>query len=1221
MTALAGTVCTTLAIFAFAPSAVLASATHPPIGTFGLNGGHFYEDDAIAIDESTGSVYVYDEKLKTIFKFTADGAPSGFSALKSNGIHNLQGGAVESPGLAVDNSSGPAKGDIYFANRFQLYIFGPDGGSLGEFATAKETHNHIPAVPCGVSVGPSGDVYLSETTQPVAAVDRYGPTHNPFTSSDYLDSLYLPSNDGRTCTTAIDSVGDLYAITGNKLESYGALDFNVLEEPATGTLLAELSSEEHFDSLAVDRSDNSVYAVQRGDLYGTSHVFQYSAAGVPIAKFGESELGNLMTNENKVSQAVGVNSSTGRIYVAEDNGLVHMYGGQLVVQPDPKLSKVTAVQPTGATLNGTVNPSGVPVTECVFEYGPTTQIEVDLGRYTFDKSVPCSQNPGSGNSEVAVSASLTGLKENTMYDYRLKVANAEVGNVTEPPFPSFTTTTATGPPTAEPSVSGITRTEAVLGGVIDPNGSDTTYHFEYGKDTSYGTSLPVPDTNAGAGTSQQQLAPVTIGGLEAGTVYHYRLEAVNALGTLITPDGTFETEPAAVISHASSREVRSTTAALRAEINPLGSSTSYRFEYGPTTDYGSVLPVPDGTVSAAFGRQPALVAVQLGSLEPGTNYHFRVVASNVYGTVTGPDHTFTTFEEPSATVGADTCPNAAYRVRFSTSLPDCRAFEMVSPVNKSGADVVASYPQNFVISHNGNHVDYMTRTGMGETQGSGNGGFSQFLAIRGADGWSSHGVYPTPALNEPAQAFVKGTELLAYDEQLEKAVVETYSLPGVTGAVPNSVNLYMEDMSTLGIVEPVTKLEAPEAEGSQLMWVQGYTPDLSAVTFETPINLVPPANGKEYKYYAFRNGKVELIGYLPDGSFPPAGALPPRTIKESLKSRLQLDTVSRDGSRMPFVSPVSGSESQLYLQRYGMASAWVSEPETSGPKFVPHDIHFQTMTPDGKRVLFTSPEPLTKSAVGSEGVGLYMYTDGPNPESESNLTFIGLVGSLGAKKDAVEVVYGVSGDGSHVYFDSAKGVELWDKGQVHVITAGQNVGEESYAWTSISPLGTQFAFTAAGSHITSREVEIKDSTITNKTEIYLYDESSDTVSCVSCPPSGATPTSGVELLPRGTNPSNPEGALSGITRNVAWEGGFIFFNTSESLVPQDTNGIADAYEYNVKTGKLSLLSPGTGENGSWFVQTNPSGSDALVATREQLTGWDEDKLDDVYDARINGGYP
>jgi hypothetical protein len=82
-------------------------------------------------------------------------------------------------------------------------------------------------------------------------------------------------------------------------------------------------------------------------------------------------------------------------------------------------------------------------------------------------------------------------------------------------------------------------------------------------------------------------------------------------------------------------------------------------------------------------------------------------------------------------------------------------------------------------------------------------------------------------------------------------------------------------------------------------------------------------------------------------------------------------------------------------------------------------------------------------------------------------------------------------------------------------------------------------------------------------------------------------------------------------------GKYVFFNTEEALVPQDTNKLVDAYEYDTANGTLSLLSTGSGEFGTWFVGTSASGRDAFLVTRQKLNGWDPD----LYDARIGGDLP
>jgi hypothetical protein len=100
-----------------------------------------------------------------------------------------------------------------------------------------------------------------------------------------------------------------------------------------------------------------------------------------------------------------------------------------------------------------------------------------------------------------------------------------------------------------------------------------------------------------------------------------------------------------------------------------------------------------------------------------------------------------------------------------------------------------------------------------------------------------------------------------------------------------------------------------------------------------------------------------------------------------------------------------------------------------------------------------------------------------------------------------------------------------------------------------------------------------------------------------------------------------EGGWPFFQRYMSSDGRYVFFTTSQSLLPQDTNGLPDVYEYDVDTGELKLISSGTGESGSWFEDASANGSDVFFLTAQKLTGWDTDTLTDLYDARIGGGYP
>jgi sugar lactone lactonase YvrE/alpha-tubulin suppressor-like RCC1 family protein len=88
---------------------------------------------------------------------------------------------------------------------------------------------------------------------------------------------------------------------------------------------------------------------------------------------------------------------------------------------------------------------------------------------------------------------------------------------------------------------------ATLHGGLDPQGSATTYRFEYGTTAAYGSSVPVPDASAGSGTAASEVSR-EISGLSANTTYHYRISATNAAGTSHGEDRTFRTAAPTVTS-------------------------------------------------------------------------------------------------------------------------------------------------------------------------------------------------------------------------------------------------------------------------------------------------------------------------------------------------------------------------------------------------------------------------------------------------------------------------------------------------------------------------------------------------------------------------------------------------------------------------------------------------------------------------------------------------
>ena len=192
----------------------------------------------------------------------------------------------------------------------------------------------------------------------------------------------------------------------------------------------------------------------------------------------------------------------------------------------------SSVTQTTATLNATVNPNGVGVTKCEFEYGTNTEYK--------STPVACSALPGSGTSPVAVSASVTGLTANTTYHVRI---SATSGSGTSKGADETFKTTANAPAVVTGSASTAGPTLATLNATVNPNGGEVSEcTLEYGTTISYGASAPCAPS-PGSGTSPIAVS-AAVTGLSESNTYHFRISATNAGGTSKGSDQTFKTAPA-----------------------------------------------------------------------------------------------------------------------------------------------------------------------------------------------------------------------------------------------------------------------------------------------------------------------------------------------------------------------------------------------------------------------------------------------------------------------------------------------------------------------------------------------------------------------------------------------------------------------------------------------------------------------------------------------------
>jgi hypothetical protein len=296
---------------------------------------------------------------------------------------------------------------------------------------------------------------------------------------------------------------------------------------------------------------------------------------------------------------------------------------------------VTALAATTATLSGTVNPNGT-ATTWHFEYGKTT---------TYGTSTPPA-NAGAGTANTGVSSNLAGLTGGTSYHYRL-VAMSSAGT-TNGADGIFTTAAATPPTVTTNPATGITASSATLNGTVNPNGHGTTYYFEYGKGTGYGSKTSV--VNAGADTTAVTVS-AAISGLQAGQAYHFRLDATSDAGTTNGADLTFTAAAAGgaapTVTTKTATNLTSSSARLNGTVNPNGLATTYYFEYGTSTSYGS----KTAAANAGSGKSNVNVSTTASGIGAGV-YHFRLVATNSAGTTYGSDLTFGSAGPPVVLTGS-----------------------------------------------------------------------------------------------------------------------------------------------------------------------------------------------------------------------------------------------------------------------------------------------------------------------------------------------------------------------------------------------------------------------------------------------------------------------------------------------------------------------------------------------------------------------------------------
>jgi hypothetical protein len=769
-------------------------------------------------------------------------------------------------------------------------------------------------------------------------------------------------------------------------------------------------------------------------------------------------------------------------------------------------------------------------------------------------------------------------------------------SVTGAPYPSFTTLAASPPAVTIAAPTGVTATTAHFSGTVNPEGSNE----QLGVSWNFQCTPECPGLRGElpAGTSPEPVSADAIG-LQPNIAYEVSLIATNSLGlqaeagpeSFTTPaEAPFATTIGATLS------AGGTSATVGGRINPRNSATTYWIEYGTSDGYGQSVPATKDA-DAGSGGQAIAVSQQLAGLTPETTYHYRAVAKNAVGTTFGQD---LTFETPSAGgTPAEICPNQALRVGPSAALPDCRAYEQVSPPNKEGSN---SSPLGF--TPDGEHVSLY---GTGAFAGSPRGGANSYVATRTEDAWTARPLNPVLPASVPNSVLgPAGTP----NQDGSEAVLSTID-PLVPEDINHQTDYYRSrsDGSLEWISRP-TATFPPGANTTSFTWFGAATDDLSHVVFQQTSRIVPAAANMDsfaYGLYEWANGSLRLVNLDSQGELlnPYGAAL------GSGVAAFNGHALSRNGERIFFTSPASVQPTpppfdikRIYLRESGQTTTEISasqctETACEGP---PRDALYQGAAADGSVAFFLSDAQLTNGA--TPGGGLYRYQVNG--------------GALTLLAPDVEGVVGNSDDGSRVYFVSTAKLgpgATPDSDNLYLFDARTNAttfiatlnpsdnfvwsGENNGRQSGVTPSGNDLVFATAAPLAAGYDNA-------GHKEIYRYDLPTGSLACVSCLPAGT---------PAQADASFSDGAY---LKNMSADGSYVFFQTTAALLPQDKNGKVDVYEWH--DGTVSLISSGTSPVDSKFAGTNSSGRDALFSTWERLAPSDVDGHMDAYDARVDGGF-
>jgi hypothetical protein len=1175
-----------------APSIKINGEEEPPVPQ-SLNPPQF-----IAIDNATGAFY-------TTAETTVNGkaGPGNFSEsveiFGSAGNFVSRFGPLHSPsGVAVDNSTEPSDPSIG-----SVYVTHPERAST-------------PPQPNGISkFNANGEkVNFSGSASYISGNEIVGTAAGE--EGEFFKQGHFGTH-GRPEYIAVDTHGNIYAavreaLGGSAVVEYGPTGLVLREFPGSATPGLGEGSQRlsnggfggEFGGLAVDPVSGHLLVSIRAFPSDEGAVDEFDSTGRFLNQITTTAAGAHL--RSAFGLAV---DGHGYLYVVDSDSVntkehaVDVYGpGHFL--PSLKLGEATERTPASATLGGSIDPEGLVLSDCHFEYvteaAYTATGFADLSSGGAKPCVPAAASIPADSEYHSVSAELGNLAAGTTYRYRLAATSSgALGGSANTTALAFTTPHA--PRVDSFSAANLSSTFADLRAQIDPLGADTDYYFQYVDAARYepfaedpyaaGATVPTPAADIGSGGptgSSDESVLQQIGGLQPATVYHFRVVAANECEAgmqCVTdgPDATFATLPQASPGLPDNRAYELVTPPNKGSAGDMFGASEEQFQEFVNRDYGYASETGDGfylETGAAFGPFPA-------------SAHNAYVFSR-----TDAGWAFTSLASPSLGVQS-----------LSVGAFDPVDFSQVGLL-----DVVGS---------------------QGGTAGS------QGTSLLGPPG----GAYTNLHADSPVQgsgAESESTRIVGGARNLSKVVIESENhtlAPGASAQDEGSASLY------------------ESAGGGECTLESSHC---------TLLNLNPKGGLLRCGAILGQNGQRRPGGTYRavsvDGSRAFFTAPDPNAVNDGpgcwngktenapqlyMRSASETTELSASGPGAPEPA-IPGNHPAIYVgaSADGSKVFFLSEAELTKDDAGIHDTELYEWEAEG---------------TGNCDESSPAY----NPSSRGCLTRIshGESGSIAA---TVETVPTVSADGSAVYFTARgqltagapppgevnkdQGVDLYRYDTTtgatayiatitrhdfptdatggwwrSAVTLSVQVALEPYANFYTTPDGRYLLFSSEAdltgystvdAHAGARQdcPTLRNGNNSNSghcAEVYRYDSAAGgSLACLSCAPTGALPTSNAFFATRG----GLELPSAGPVRAISDDGSYAFFVTAESLVPQDTNDTLDVYEWH--NGNVSLISSGQDAAPSYFLGASPDGSNVFFGTHAHLVPADGDTVGDVYDARI-----